>query len=367
MQTPKKITFVISSISNFGGSERITCGFANELAKRNYSVTIITLFNSIKPFFNLDQRIAVQSIFKSPKKPSKFYIPAIPLLFLFLFRKKENRPDILIGVFMDMIVYSGLAKILYKIKFVSWEHFNYNGGDPKALFPRITKKLTIYLSDYLVVLTPNDEILFKQNWPLKCPVLALPNFMSFKVSQPSSLHNKTAIAMGRFSPEKGFDSLIKIWQKVAPVHNDWKLKIIGDGVDKSMLMQMVADYNLQSSITFYPPSNNVADYYTEASLFLLTSRWEGFGMVLIEAKSFGLPIVSFDCPNGPRLIIKHGEDGLLIPDQDINAFATTLNNLLTNAERLNLLGAQALYNSKDFSAQAIVPKWEQLFIDLSNK
>ncbi len=363
----KKVSLLIFSISNAGGCERIACNLANELSRRHYQVSIINIYNQNASFFALEENVSVLGLYKKPAKPSKYHFPFVPFRILKLLAKKSKRPDVLIGVGTDMCIYALPAMKLLRIPFISLEQFNFNANDAGNLFASLGRKLSARYAQALVVLTTKDKALFAENLSVKGTLVCIPNFTMSHTEKTAAITSNIAVAVGRYTYQKGFDNLIKIWEKVTPYHPGWQLKIIGKGEDQPMLEQMITEKKLGDSIMLVPQSSHVAAYYKEASVFLLSSRWEGLPLVSVEAKSFGLPIVGFDCDTGPRDVINNNVDGILVPDQDNDAFANALIELLADRQRLQNMSREALINGKQFLAETVVPQWEDLFTKIGGK
>ncbi|HIE0440255.1 TPA: glycosyltransferase, partial [Serratia marcescens] len=167
-------------------------------------------------------------------------------------------------------------------------------------------------------------------------------------------------AVGRLSNQKGFDRLIALWRGVAAQVPDWRLLIIGDGPERDALLRQIEDAGLARQVSLLPATADVADYYRQASLYLMTSRYEGLPMVLIEAMSFGLPLVAYDCKTGPAELIDDGVNGYLVPDDDAAAFSEGVIKLMLDPGLRAHFSVAALEKSRRFSPERIYPQWQQL-------
>ena len=236
---------------------------------------------------------------------------------------------------------------------------------PKFINEWISKKWTGHLIDKLkqlerfVVLTKEDSY----NWPELDNLVVIPNFLCYDSSYRSTLTNKRVIAVGRYSWQKGFDLLISAWKNVNSKHPDWCLDIYGSG-DKCLYQKLVDELELSSVITCHSPAENVYEKYAESSLFVLSSRYEGFGLVLVEAMGTGLPVVSFACPCGPRDIVSDGETGILVRLGDIVELADKINFLIDNLEVRKTMGQKAIVRAQLFSKDKVMQRWIQLFESL---
>ncbi|MCD7900834.1 MAG: glycosyltransferase [Bacteroides sp.] len=166
------------------------------------------------------------------------------------------------------------------------------------------------------------------------------------------------------SKVKGFDILIKAWVKVHSYCPDWKLKIYGKSVEKEILVKLIQDLNLSKVVALYDPVTNIQEKYLASSLYVLSSRYEGFGMVLLEAMSCGIPCISFDCPYGPRDIIRDGIDGILVEKENIELLADAIIKLMIDNDLRKSMGQEALNNVEKFKIDQIAKQWNELFHEL---
>ena len=172
---------------------------------------------------------------------------------------------------------------------------------------------------------------------------------------------KRIIAVGRLQAQKGFDLLIQSWQLIAARHPDWQLVVYGHGGDLQKLQQQLEKAGLTSSMTFAGTTDNIYKEYQDSAFYVMSSRYEGWGLVLVEAMSCGLPCVSFDCPYGPSDIIRDGEDGFLVENGNIQQLAEKMELLINNKELRERLGVRARLNAARFTSDNIMPQWTKLF------
>ena len=191
-------------------------------------------------------------------------------------------------------------------------------------------------------------------------VQAIPNALPPMDGGVSSLEQPLAVAAGRLTSQKGFDLLIEAWARVARERPDWRLRIYGSGPERSALEAMIDERALGEHVVLAGATKRMGTKMAEGSLFVLSSRFEGFGMVIVEAMSKGLPVVSFDCPRGPAEIIDDGGDGVLVRAGDTDALAAALVDLTGDADRRRRLGAAALQKAAAYDLPAIGARWEAL-------
>ena len=192
----------------------------------------------------------------------------------------------------------------------------------------------------------------------------IPNPLSFYPNQVAELENKTVLAVGKQCYQKGYDRLLKSWQIVNKENPDWQLNIYGK-LDESQGLELLANkLNIQQSVRFFDAEKNIEKCFLESSIFVLSSRFEGFGMVIIEAMACGLPVVSFDCPCGPKDIIANEINGFLVQNNDIEQFANQVNKLIGNKNLQHKMAANARENAQRFMPEIVVSKWNNLFRSL---
>ena len=176
------------------------------------------------------------------------------------------------------------------------------------------------------------------------------------------MESNILLAVGRLENQKGFDLLLQAWKKAFPSVSNWTLHIVGSGSLKERLIKQAEMLGIKASVIFKEATMDIAKVYQQASCLVMSSRFEGLPMVLIEAKMAGLPCVSFDCPNGPAEVIRDGIDGYLVPAEDVDTLASRLIDLLNDRNMLKKMGKLAYKDAcRRFSTQAIEEKWRSLF------
>lgn len=349
----KKILLFCEALNNRAGIERMTIELANLLCKY-YDVLIV----SIDPFsdescpYKIDCKVKVKSLnSKFLKRLYSFNYKNIKSLRAVL---KEEKPSVLIAVATPMVRIAVPAAFGLHIKTIGWEHFNIFAG---SRIGSIYKVISTWMTDMTVVLTEKDAVDFKRMHSKRIEVI--PNFTTIGVNQSSECKEKVILAVGRHEFQKGFDLLIKAWSKV--IAPGWKLRIIGNGSLKNENIKLAVDLDVAETIEFKDATPMIAEEFQNASCFVLSSRFEGLVLVLIEAKMMGLPSISFDCPNSPCEIIHDGIDGFLVPPEDIEALAETISLALKDMPNLKQMGCMARQDALDrYSAKAIKSKWDKL-------
>jgi glycosyltransferase involved in cell wall biosynthesis len=219
--------------------------------------------------------------------------------------------------------------------------------------------------DALVVLTGEDERDYrKELGDAPTRVVRIPNALPALGGGIAALEEKAVVAAGRLTGQKGFDLLIRAYALVAREEPEWKLRIYGDGNLREELVELIAELGLEDSVYLMGATTEIGKELARGSVFALSSRFEGFGMVLVEAMSKGLPVVSFDCPRGPAEIVEDGVDGLLVPNGDIEALARALVELIRDEGRRKSFGAAGLVKSRSYEIGPIGKRWDTLLAEL---
>lgn len=217
---------------------------------------------------------------------------------------------------------------------------------------------TVARFDRFVVLTQED----RAYWGDIPNIQVIPNARTYTFSQPATLNNKTVLAVGRYNHQKGFERLIDAWNWVCQKVNDWNLLIIGDGELRQDLLRQIEMNGLNEKVVLKKvQADEMPDVYTNASIFALSSYYEGLPMVLLEAQAAGLPIVSFACKCGPKDIIEDGISGFLVEEGDTDALAERLIDLINDERLRNEMGQAAYRNSARYAEGVIMKQWEDLF------
>jgi glycosyltransferase involved in cell wall biosynthesis len=210
----------------------------------------------------------------------------------------------------------------------------------------------------LSVLTKSDRRKYKEHLEQKVPVVRIPNAVRDPGETRADLSSKTVLAAGRLTRQKGFDRLIKAWEIVAPKHPDWTLRICGVGPKRRHLLWMIRARGLQDRIVLERAAHDLDAEMAKASIFALSSRWEGLPLVMLEAMSVGMAVVSFDCPTGPKDLIDDRENGLLVRPRTIANLAAGLDEMMSDEDLRRRCGAGAIETARGYSMDRLGAKWE---------
>lgn len=350
----KKICFFSANFSNGGGTERVTSIIANELVKLGYDITIISCIGGEKSYFKLDSRIKLDRLYKSCSG-LKFNLTAAYKL-----RKKIKKYDFDYIIDIDTIhsFFSIPATIGLRTKVISWEHFNYY-SDLGVKRRRWGRVLAAKYADRIITLTNEDREAFLENLRVKAKIDYIYNPTPYPNEKRNECSSKIAISIGRLTTQKGFDKLLDIWKQIEKKDNDWLLYIIGSGEDREKLLKQKENLKLER-VVFVENTKNIKEYYEKASIYLMTSRFEGLPMTLIEAQSFGLPIISYDIKTGPKDVISDNQDGYLIEDDNQEQFVEKFLELANNRDKIDEFSKETYVNSNRFKLNEIIKKWKEI-------
>lgn len=359
----KRICFTIQNVNAQGGEERMCTMLANYLADEGYFVSIVSLTSrqSNHPFYQISKKVKVVHILGSfvERRVNQFF-PFIK----YVERKyraflRRNRIDIIIDV--DTLCTPLTCSVIkgLRIKHIAWDHFNYGRfkqrKEFKTIFPLLLNNV-----DRLVVLTKDDERHYHEDGKIPTSkIVQIYNFAPLQEHERHEHHTKTVLAMGRLTSQKGFDLLIDAWKIIAKDVSDWTLRIVGDGELKEVIQRNIEISGLRN-IQLVPSTKNPRKEYLNADIFVLSSRYEGFPLVLIEAANFSLPIISFDCDNGPREIIKDGVNGLLVMPNNFQELAKKIKILIKNDSLRQNMSDVALESVSNLKKDNIFKQWIDL-------
>lgn len=350
------IAFLVDDISLPGGAERVICNVANLFVEElNKDVLIITTNKkNSNLFYNLNKNVLIINLNIYNTQKNK-YIKKFEVIKKLKKIDKNYNIDKYFGVGTLNTLLLKLA--LIKKNIYAYEHIEYD-AIKKILIP--FRQIIYPKLKGIIVLTEIDKIKYLK---LNDKVFLIPNFLSFYPKDSSSLNNKVILSIGRLTARKGFDYLIKSCNLIKEELKDWNVIIIGEGEEKEALYNLIKSYKLEEIIKIHLPTNNIIKYYENASIYVMPSLYEGFGMVLIEAMALGVPCISFNCPTGPGDIIKNNQDGFLVKEKNIMELSKCMKKLILDEELRKIFGKNAKKNVLRFSKERIKILWESLLCE----
>ena len=375
---PLKLVYLTPALYMAGGVERVLTLKANYFAEHfGYDVTIILTEGKGKsPFYPLSDRIKVVNL--NIGFEQLWNCSFLKKIFVYLKKQRQYKkaltaelmklcPDITVSLLRREINFLiGIKDGSKKIGELHVNRLNYRNFEAndtnfiKQLFAKLwmfslVKQLKRL--DRFVVLTEEDMLA----WPELQNVSVIPDPLSFVPTAQSTLGVKRVIAVGRYVYQKGFDLLLQAWAKIERQCPDWMLVVYGDG-DRAPYEQMMRNLGIDTSrCLLNGPTTDIQREYVNSSLFVFTSRFEGFGMVLVEAMACGLPVVSFACPCGPKDIVRDGEDGFLVENGNIDELVQQLMKLMVDHRLRTAFARHAQQNAQRFNIEQTALRWKSVF------
>ncbi|RKR03252.1 glycosyltransferase involved in cell wall biosynthesis [Kushneria sinocarnis] len=356
----KKLCFVINQIGWGGGTERVGIRIINGLADKGYDITLVALWQSEESaFFPLDERVRFISLFEHKRSLYKHYFQLVKALRRVV---KEHRIDTIINIETTLALMVAPAVWGLKTRHVSWEHYNFLASADSAIRP-LARYVAAWCADNVVTLTERDASLWRKRARPRARVVTINNPMPFEEQHPYNFHrdSRTVLTVGRLNRQKGYDMLLDAWQQTrGQTSPEWKLQIVGSGEEETSLKERARALGIEQSVEFHPHTREIEPFYRNAAMYCMSSRYEGLPMVLIEASSYGLPMVSFDCVSGPSEIIEHDRNGLLARDGDPADLATRLCEMMNDDDRRVRCSQAAYQMTERFRPETILSQWEAL-------
>lgn len=341
-----KIVFIINSLSYKSGTERVSCHLANLcVEKLGYDVSILNRDTTHdKVAYSLNNEVKVYDLFGNN---SIFY------------RKIQNylsteKPDFVVVHNMGRLSLLCSFLNIGTAKLISMEHVAF---ESRPKWVQFLSKILYKKIDKVVTLTHQDNLSY-QSWFKECYIIY--NISPFSILDELKFKRlNKIIAIGRLTYQKNFQALLQAWYLIQSHNQDWLLEIYGTGNDELELRKFIDDYQIRN-VKLMGQSDNVEEIYQQSSIFVMSSRFEGLPMVLIEAQTFGLPIISFDCPHGPAEVINHEKNGLLVENQNVEALAQAMFELMNDDKKRNQYSLQALKDAERFQENNILRLWRNI-------
>ncbi|WP_431796726.1 glycosyltransferase family 4 protein [Cupriavidus metallidurans] len=350
------LCFLTGTLNAFAGAERMTAVIANALAERGYRVFVLSLWDHAS-VFPLHDAVEHHTLFEERPSFKRAYFSTVLGIRRFV---RDHRIDVIIEVDTMLTLFTLPATFGMKVRRIAWEHchFDEDLGEPAR---RVARRLAARTCKAVVVLTERD----RQRWlgalGQQCQVKVISNPLPFPFpGVPAQRGSRVVLAVGRLVHAKGFDQLLEAWALIAAYHPEWRLVIVGEGEERNGLEARRLALGLDQSVSLPGAGAHIATYYQNADIFCLSSRYEGFGLVLLEAMAFGLPVVSTDCETGPKEIIRDGLNGLLVATGNPQALANALSRLIEDEHLSNHLAIQGRMDAYSHDVNAVCQLWRSL-------
>lgn len=357
-----KLLYITNGITGVGGLERVlSIKTAYMVEHFGYEVNFLTL-NELgeKPFYDFHHDIKFHSINVEGNPIS--YITS----YLNGIHKQINiiQPDKII-VCDDGLKAFFLPIVFRKHKFLYERHvsnkitFQNTSSFIRKTFANFQLFLMNHLSkrfEYFIVLNEGN----KKEWKYQKNIKVIGNPISFFPKQTALLNNHKAIAVGKQSYQKNYERMINLWAKVVQDFPNWELHIYGKEDEKLKLRSLIEDLKMSDNVYLHAPVSDIKEKYLESSIFLMTSRFEGMPMVMLEAMACGLPLLSFDSPHGPRELIENGCNGFLIPYNDDEKWIEKAKYIISTQENRNVIGDNSRKLSMEYNIPKVMEKWKRI-------
>lgn len=385
-----KICFLTDSVFTLGGVQRVISVLSSELVNSN-NVDIVMIYGceENRELYNLNNKVQVKNLHIDKESNiltrgivkilkdinsytgifnNKIFEPIMKNLYypknvINKYREffKCNKYDVIIASQSYFMLLLAIISDDIDAKIVAWQHNSYNSYfetrgrhfyNKEVLFNKYKEKFYKY-----VVLTKDDKEYLKKVYNLNAEVIHNP--LSFNSSKKSELKSNRIIAIGRLANQKGFDLLIEAYSKICRRHLEWRLDIYGDGPLKDNLKELIKKNNTEQFIRLMGTTKNVKEELLNSSIFVLSSRWEGFGLVITEAMECGLPIIAFNT-TGSNEIIKNQETGILVENSNIEKLAMAIEDLINDKSKINKFANKSILEAKKYHVKDIARKWESI-------
>lgn len=361
---PKKICIVKWSIDRTDGGLKVATSLANELSEM-YEVHLLSMISTETNFFPVKDSVKYRNL--SPKKisMSKNFLSAVKLLRSYL---TEQGIDIVFGIGMSMNSVGVASTLGLKTKFISCDHTN-SIVDIDTKVKKLQRFVGAKFADKIITLTQEDRRSYIKKYGISETKIAyIYNWKEDGLSNVTYNDESTNIVtVGRFDYQKGYDYLVQVAKKVLKEKTDWTWEIYGSGkqdeVDK--IRDLITENDLQDKLVIKGLEKNQDLIYGDKEIYVMTSRYEGLPLVLLEAQQYKLPIVSFRCPTGPSEIVESGVNGYLIDCYDVEEMSNRLLELMNDKELRNRFSSHAKDNMEKFNKDRIIHQWIDLIEEVS--
>lgn len=359
----KKIALVKWIIDGTDGGLKVSTDLANELSKV-YEVHLISVISTEEIFFPLNNAVRYKNLSSQKISMSKNFVKAVQLLRTYI---KKNNIEVLFGIGMTMNILGITSTIGLKTKFISCDHTN-SIVDIDTNVKKLQRYVGAKFADKIITLTTADRNNYIKKYKINSNrVDYIYNWInSIDIVKKYDADSKKLITVGRFHKQKGYDYLSKVAIKVLSRYPDWQWDIYGSGNEqiKQNLITALDKGGVLSRVHFKGNVKGTENIYPGHAIYVMTSRYEGLPLVLLEAKQYGLPIVSFKCPTGPSEIVLDEENGYLVDNYDVDYMSRKISDLIENENLRLKFSDKSMKDTEKFSKKKIIQQWEDLIEEM---
>lgn len=364
----KKVCIFKWLLGTTGGGEKVAVSLANELSD-DYEVHVVSgITKKEDVFFELNDQLIFNNLFDSKVKLSINLFKVAKLLRSYFI---QNDIDIVFGIGITSNVVLSLSTKGIKTKAILCDHTN-SIADNSSFSQKIQRYIGSKMGDKIITLTNEDRVHYLQKY--KLPIEKVDCIYNWKNDVQSAqteydVESKKIVTVGRFDNQKGYDYLCEVAQKVLLENQDWTWELYGTGeeVEINKVQTFIEENDLQNKLILKGLEKDLDAIYGGKSLYVMTSRYEGLPLVLLEAQQFNLPIVSFRCPTGPSEIVEENVNGYLIDCYDVDAMSSKLLELMDDQELRSSFSYHAQDNMEKFSKDQIIHQWIDLIEEMSEE
>lgn len=362
-----KVLIFLSMLTR-GGAARVTCTLCHEMVKAGYEVHVATNTETAPMFYQLPPEAVLHKFYVPKRGVGLWSSLKMNIGYCSLSKNiiKEVNPDVVIGVEPRVFVYARIGCWMTRKPIIACDHTSFTRK--QDWMTNFTRYRFYGTADALTILTKKDYHILGKKFPLKRVIY---NPLSFPILDHQTERKQNILCAGRLDVWyiKGFDTILDCWQRIASKYPDWVLEIAGDGTTEvvDFLKQTINQKGLSDRVQLLGQIENMQEKLSTTSIFALPSRVEGFPMVLMEAMSQGCACVAYEVGGATYEMINNEEDGLIIPDADIDSFVKGLSRLIENAELRDKLAKNALVSIQRFSPSSFMKSWEKLIEDVINR
>lgn len=359
-----KVCFVKWIIDRVDGGLKVAVNLANELSDK-YEVHLVSIVATEECFFDLRSNVKYKNLSREKLSMQKHFLKSVLLLREYI---KKHDIQIVFGIGMSMNGIGLSSTIGLNAKFISCDHTN-SIVDTDMAIKRVQRYMAAKFADKIITLTDADRNNYISKYNINPQkVEFIYNWInSINSVEKYNVNSRKLVTVGRFDKQKGYDYLSKVTVNVLSKYPDWQWDIYGSGDDK-IKEELVEQFNIGevlSQVNFMGNVKGIDNIYPNHGIYVMTSRYEGLPLVLLEAKQYGLPIVSFNCPTGPSEIVIDGENGYLINDFDIEEMSNKICKLIEDKELRGRFSENSLNDTEKFSKERILQQWIHLIEEMT--